>query len=57
MTKGVSYPRGLLRWADELGPAVVLAALEHLQEEYGETRYRPSPLLRRMVREGRHFYT
>ncbi|HEY9385284.1 MAG TPA: 3-hydroxyacyl-CoA dehydrogenase NAD-binding domain-containing protein [Gemmatimonadales bacterium] len=57
MTKGVSYPKGLLRWADELGPAVVLAALEHLQEEYGETRYRPSPLLRRMVREGRHFYT
>ena len=57
MTKGVNYPKGLLRWADELGLAVVLARLEHLQQEYGEDRYRPSPLLRRMVREGRHFYS
>jgi len=56
MTAGVNYPKGLLRWADELGLAVVLARMEHLQEEYGETRYRPSPLLRRMVREGRQFY-
>jgi 3-hydroxybutyryl-CoA dehydrogenase len=56
MTKGVNYPRGLLRWADELGLDVVLARLAHLQEEYGEPRYRPSPLLRRMVREGRQFY-
>jgi 3-hydroxybutyryl-CoA dehydrogenase len=57
MTKGVNYPKGLLRWADELGLAVVLARLEFLQQEYGEDRYRPSPLLRRMAREGRHFYT
>jgi 3-hydroxybutyryl-CoA dehydrogenase len=57
MTKGVNYPKGLLRWADELGLAVVLARLEYLQQEYGEDRYRPSPLLRRMVREGRHFYS
>ena len=57
MTKAVNYPKGLLRWADELGLAVVLARLEHLQQEYGEDRYRPSPLLRRMVREGRHFYS
>ncbi|HTL04209.1 MAG TPA: 3-hydroxyacyl-CoA dehydrogenase NAD-binding domain-containing protein [Gemmatimonadales bacterium] len=56
MTKGVNYPKGLLRWADELGLDVVLARLTHLQEEYGEPRYRPSPLLRRMVREGRQFY-
>ena len=56
LTRGVNYPKGLLRWADELGLAVVLARMEHLQEEYGETRYRPSPLLRRMVREGRQFY-
>jgi 3-hydroxybutyryl-CoA dehydrogenase len=57
MTKGVNYPKGLLRWADELGLDLVLERLEHLQQEYGEDRYRPSPLLRRMLREGRRFYS
>ncbi|MBK7944370.1 MAG: 3-hydroxybutyryl-CoA dehydrogenase [Flavobacteriales bacterium] len=52
MTKGVNYPKGLLAWADEQGAAHWLAALERLQAEYGEDRYRPSPLLRRMAREG-----
>ncbi len=56
MTKGVNYPKGLLKWADEKGLANVLAQLESLQTEYGEDRYRPSPLLRRMVREGKAFY-
>ncbi len=56
MTKGVNYPKGLLHWADDIGLAVVLARLTALQEEYGEDRYRPSPLLRRMVREGKRFY-
>ena len=55
MTKGVNYPRGLLAWANDLGPSTVLARLTSLQEEYGEDRYRPSPLLRRMVREGATF--
>ncbi len=50
MTKGVNYPKGLLQWADELGPSEVLARLERLQAEYGEDRYRPSPLLRRMAK-------
>jgi 3-hydroxybutyryl-CoA dehydrogenase len=53
MTKGVNYPRGLLRWGDEIGPAEILRRLESLHSEYGEDRYRPSPLLRRHVREGR----
>ena len=52
MTKGVNYPRGLLAWGDQIGPARVLARLEELQAEYGEDRYRPSPLLRRRVRAG-----
>ncbi len=56
MTKGVNYPKGLLKWADELGLDTCLASLERLQADYGEDRYRPSPLLRRMVREGRSFY-
>jgi 3-hydroxybutyryl-CoA dehydrogenase len=57
MTKGVNYPKGLLAWADEIGPGTVHARLAALQEEYGEDRYRPSPLLRRMAREGRRFHS
>jgi 3-hydroxybutyryl-CoA dehydrogenase len=56
MVKGVSYPKGLLSWADELGLDNVLARLEELQSDYGEDRYRPSPLLKRMVREGSTFF-
>lgn len=56
MTKGVNYPKGLLAWADEQGAAHWLAILEGLQAEYGEDRYRPSPLLRRMAREGARFH-
>jgi len=56
MTKGVNYSKGLLKWADDLGLQQVLNTLENLQSEYGEDRYRPSPLLKRMVREGKTFY-
>jgi len=56
MTLGVNYPKGLLRWADEIGVAELLARLERLQWEYGEDRYRPSPLLRRMADAGERFY-
>jgi len=55
MTKGVNYPKGLLAWANEKGLANVLKTLEDLQFEYGEDRYRPSPLLRRMVRNNETF--
>lgn len=56
MTNGVNYPKGLLKWADELGLEFVLNSLENLFQEYGEDRYRPSALLRRMVRDGKTFY-
>lgn len=56
MTKGVNYPKGLLSWADEIGLDVVLGKLQAMYEEYGEDRYRPSPLLRRMVREEKTFF-
>ena len=49
MTTGVNYPKGLLAWADELGPAVVLATLDGLYHEYHDDRYRASPLLRRLA--------
>ncbi len=57
MTKGVNYPRGLLAWADEIGIPAVLARMESLQAEYGEDRYRPSVLLRRMSAAGSTFFT
>lgn len=53
MTKGVNYPKGLLAWADEQGAGHWLGVLEGLQARFGEDRYRPSPLLRRAVREGK----
>lgn len=56
MTKGVNYPKGLLKWADEIGLATVLDNLEALHEEYGEDRYRPSPLLKKMVANKQTFY-
>jgi 3-hydroxybutyryl-CoA dehydrogenase len=56
MTKGVNYPRGLLAWANEIGLRTVLDRLANLQDEYGEDRYRPSPLLKRMVRDNQRFF-
>jgi len=56
MQNGVNYPKGLLAWADEIGLPKVLDSITALQNEYQEERYRPNPLLKRMVREGRKFY-
>ncbi len=56
MTKGVNYPKGLLAWADEIGLGSVLEELESLMATYEEDRYRPSVLLKHMVREKKHFY-
>jgi 3-hydroxybutyryl-CoA dehydrogenase len=52
MRTGVNYPKGLLEWADSIGPALVLERLCALQQEYGEDRYRPSRLLRIMAEQG-----
>jgi 3-hydroxybutyryl-CoA dehydrogenase len=56
MTKGVNYPKGLLKWADEIGLQEVLDRITRLQTEYREDRYRPNPLLKRKVRNGETFY-
>lgn len=56
MRKGVNYPKGLLAWADERGAAHWTTELDKLYQEYGEDRYRASPLLRRMARTGTTFY-
>lgn len=56
MTKGVNYPKGLLSWTDEIGLDVILSRLDSMYQEYGEDRYRPSPLMRRMVKSGEKFF-
>ena len=56
MTKGVNYPKGLLAWADELGIDWCVNQLDSLYHEYHEDRYRCSPILRRMAREGGRFF-
>ncbi len=56
MTRGVNYPKGLLQWADEIGIAECVARMDALYHEYLEDRYRCSPLLRRMARDGVSFY-
>lgn len=55
MTKGVNYPKGLLAWANEMGIENVYNGLMDLYEEYHEDRYRPSPILRKMVKTNAKF--
>ncbi len=50
MQLGVSYPKGPLAWAKELGLQQVLSVLDHIYFEYHEERYRAAQLLRRWVR-------
>lgn len=56
MVKGVNYPKGLLAWADSLGLTNILDLLTNLYKDYNEERYRPSILLKNMVKENRTFY-
>lgn len=50
MTKGVNYPKGLLAWSNEIGISKVLNQLQDLFELYGEDRYRPNVLLKRLAK-------
>ncbi len=56
MTTGVNYPKGLLKWADEIGIQNCVEMLDALHAEYLEDRYRCSPLLRKMARDGKKFW-
>lgn len=49
MTKGVNYPKGLLKWADEIGLKNVLKTMQDLYDLYQEDRYRPSVQLKKMA--------
>ncbi len=52
MKLGTNYPLGPLEWSELIGLRVVLMGLSGLHTELGEERYRPHPLLKRVVAAG-----
>ncbi len=53
MQLGANFPMGPLALGDLIGLDVCLAIMETLHREYGEDKYRPHVLLRKMVRDGK----
>ena len=56
MMRGVNYPKGLLKWGDEIGWNVISHRMQGLYERYGEDRYRLSPLVFEMAEQNKTFY-
>lgn len=52
MKLGMNHPMGPLTLADFIGLDVCLAIMEVLYEGYADSKYRPCPLLRKMVQAG-----
>lgn len=52
VTIGLGYPKGPLRFGDDIGPRRVVEILEAMYAFYGDARYRPSPWLKRRAMLG-----
>jgi 3-hydroxybutyryl-CoA dehydrogenase len=52
MKLGFGLPQGPLALADRMGLDEVMRWMQHLFEELGDLKYRPCPLLRKMIRAG-----
>ncbi len=64
MTAGFGHRQGIFRTADQMGIEKIVRLLENLYEEYGNIKYKPSPVLLRLYRaknfgvsKGKGFYT
>ncbi len=53
MKLGANHPMGPLALGDLIGLDICLAIMEVLYNEFGDPKYRPHPLLRKMVRAGK----
>lgn len=53
MKLGLSHPMGPLALADLIGLDICLDILETLHRDFGDDKYRPAPMLRRMVGAGK----
>lgn len=53
MKFGCNHPMGPLELTDLIGLDVLLAVMEVLYREYADSKYRPAPLLKKMVRAGK----
>ncbi len=56
MTAGVNYPKGLLAWADAVGIQNCVDKLDHLFDQYRESQYRCTVLLRNMAKNNKTFF-
>ena len=52
MKLGMAHPMGPLALADLIGLGVCLSIMEVLHSELGDSKYRPCPLMKKMVAAG-----
>jgi enoyl-CoA hydratase / 3-hydroxyacyl-CoA dehydrogenase len=50
---GLNYPRGVLRMADSVGLDTIVAELDRLKKKYRAARYKASPVLTKLVKQGK----